>query len=422
MARASIKTLLPLDRFAAIVGMNPLHFNGVEDQTLAPGGKQELAPHNTCDDLLVQYPYQAADCVAREEIARAIADAETQITSWLGYSPAPAWVVDERVMLTRPFNPTFLNYSGRDVRNFWQQVKLGQGYVISGGVEAWSLIQSGVVVVYTDVDGDGYDEVATMAVPTSITDANEISVHYPGKVAAGDYTYEVRPITVRIAAGTATITCRREQLVGVEFIDRLVVGTADGQDNNDFLATVDVYRHYNDASQQAHLLWLQSWCNCSNAGCSQCEGVSQTACLMPTDERNGLVTPQPGTWDGTSVFTSSYLSECRMADKMRVWYRAGWRNQSLPMPNVQMDPDWERAVAYFALGLLDRPLCLCENLRAYTAYWTEDLASASSSAAGSMTTRVSNMLLDNPLGTTRGAIFAWRRISQNRVGEAVSNA
>jgi hypothetical protein len=213
VARASTRTLLPLDRFAAIVGMNPLHFNNVEDQTLAPGEKERLAPHNTCDDLMAQYPYQASDCVAREELAQSIADAEAIITQWLGYSPAPRWIADERVMLTRPPNPRMFSYSQRDVRSFWQQVKLDKGYVISGGVEAWSLVQAGAAVVYTDTDSDGYKETATILVPTSVTTADEISMHYPGKVAAGDYTWEVRPIKVSIAAGTATITCRREQLV-----------------------------------------------------------------------------------------------------------------------------------------------------------------------------------------------------------------
>lgn len=424
MARSSVKTLLPLDRFAAILGMNPLHFNGVEDQQMAPDQSRPLAPHNTCDDILVQFPYQASDCVARDEIARAIADAESQITSWLGYSPMPRWQADERVMLSRPPMPHALDYSGLDVRGFWQQVQLGRGYVISGGTEAWTLVQAGVVVAYTDTDGDGYKETATMAVVTSLTEADEIAVHYPGRAALGDYSWEVRPIEVRIAAGTATITCRREQLVGPQFINGLVVSVADGQDDADFLATVDVYRHWNDPSQQAQLLWLQTWCNCSDAGCAQCEGSSQTACLMPTNERIGLVTPQPGAWDASSsAFNSAYLLEYRAADKMRVWYRAGWRDKSQALPNIQMDPQWERAITYLALSMLDRPLCVCENIRAYTAHWTEDIAATTSSpSGGSMTIRVSDKILDNPLGTTRGAIFAWRQISQNRLGEAVDNA
>lgn len=423
MARASTKTLLPLDRFAAIVGVNPLHFNGIQDDLLSPDQSRMLAPHNTCDDILVQYSYQSADCVGREEIARAIADAESIITQWLGYPPASKWIADERVMLTRPAGPSLFNYTQRDVRGFWSQARLGQGYVIQGGVEAWSAIQLGVAVAYSDTDGDGYKETATIAVPTTLGVIDEISVHYPGKIAAGDYTWEVRPITVRIAAGTATITCRREQLVKTNFIEGLVVQVADGQDDTDFLATVDVYRHYNDPSQQAHLLWLQTWCSCAGAGCTNCEGSSQTACLMPTDERNGLVIPQPGTWDGVSEFDSAYLLECRGADKMRAWYRAGWRAKGLVAPMVQMEPDWERAITYLALTLLDRPLCTCENLRAYTMYWAEDLAGTSSTATGgSMTFRLSDAVLDNPFGTTRGAIYAWRRVREYRLGEAVDHA
>ena len=424
MARASTRTLLPLDRFAEIVGIHPLHFCQVVVDEVAPNQDRELAPAQTCGFPMLQYAWQASDRVGREEVARAIADAEAQITQWLRYSPLPTWVADEHVEMPQPANPMLFNAGGRDIRGFWNNVQLSQGYAISGGREAWSLIQAARPVVYTDTDGDGYDETATITVTTTVTERDEISIHYPGKASTGDYTWEVRPTTVSVAGGVATIVCRREQLVNAALQTALVVDDVDGMDDTLFLSTVDVYRHYNDPSVQVQFLWQQAWCDClAGQGCSRCQVASQNGCLSVRDTRRGLAMGQPGTWNAvTEEYDSSYWSDYRMPDRARVWYRAGWKDNTRVLPNIQMDPRWERAVAYLALSMLDRPLCSCESLKAYTAYWSDDLAATSSSpSGGTQTFRMSDRLLENPLGTTRAAIFVWRMIQENMIGEAVTN-
>lgn len=96
MARASTLTWLSLDRWAEIVGLNPLHFNGIT--TL-------LTPDSACnsgEDVWKQYPYQDAGKISREDLAEAIRDAENQIANYVGYNLLPDWVIDERHTTTRP--------------------------------------------------------------------------------------------------------------------------------------------------------------------------------------------------------------------------------------------------------------------------------------------------------------------------------
>jgi len=81
--------LLSLDRYAEILGMDPRWFNTVSHANLpVPTG-----PH--CDPFWFQREWQYVDYVSREELARAIYQAEMMIASSLGFFPAPNWVEAE---------------------------------------------------------------------------------------------------------------------------------------------------------------------------------------------------------------------------------------------------------------------------------------------------------------------------------------
>lgn len=72
MAVAKEPTLLALDRFAEILGINPAHFNQGASTTVMP-------MLTNCPDIYYQFAWQRADCVSREEIARGIRQAEEEI-------------------------------------------------------------------------------------------------------------------------------------------------------------------------------------------------------------------------------------------------------------------------------------------------------------------------------------------------------
>ena len=413
MARANVRTLLSLDRFAAVCGLNPIHFNGV----FVP----DIAPDSACSDPTLQYAWQGNDKVGREDIAQAIAQAEDAIHEWLGYLMRPDWVAQEPHGLAR----------GNTWR--WPRLKLDKGYVLTGGVENKTFIAN-EAVTYNDTDGDGYKETATVSIVTSVTaDPQEIALYYPSE--SGDDAWEIRPIKVAYNAqsSTFTVTFRREQAVVATALESADQHTrsVDGTNDANFLPSVDVYRHWNDPSTQVQFAWsveasqvpsgvLFSACSCGLPTCSSCMYAKQYGCLSIQDARLGVIVAQPGDWDGTtSTYVNNGYSMCTPPYRADVWYRSGRTQPRLARPLWDMDPMFERAIAYLALSYLDRPMCDCDAVESLVDYWSEDVTQSHSKGDESSSSRQSRAIMDIPLGTTRGAIQAWRMIQRERLGEAV---
>lgn len=409
MARAETRTLLPLDRFARIMGVNPLHFNGVF--------VEGLSPVTACEQPLMQYDWQTADGVSRESIAIAIADAEERIAQWLGFKPLPTFEVDERHAFQRPFSPGLFRYTLTQLDGRAEAVKLDYGHVVAGGIERRDVIQTSASVTYTDDDADSYSETATISVTTTVEDPNEIVVCLPGEGGAPEF--EVRPITVSIVNGAATITMRREQLVIPALYDRLDSTRAiDGANDSNFLTVVDVYRSWHDPSQQVQFLWENAGnsCGCGTTGCATCYIGAQFGCSTVRDYKLGLISGSPAVWDATtSSYTYSPYFVGRSPDKARWWYRAGYRDQTRARPMREMARKYERAISVMAASVLERPFCGCKTVEAASQYWREDFALLTQDHSF----RVSSKLLDNPLGTTRGAVEAWRIIHAEALGDGI---
>lgn len=405
MAIAIPKTHLSLDRWAEIIGMDPMHFNQITTSA------KQVA---TCSTVWKQYAWQENDQVSREDVAQAIQQAEETIEQYLGYRLLPCWEVDERVGTPRPADRTLFYSQSLDRMGFPLHVPTKWGHFISGGIEAKTLIDT-PAVVYSDEDADGYPETATVTVNTDI-DPGEIAVYFSGNSA--DDQWQIRPIrNIAVAGDNMTITLWRHQLVEPALWDALEPGPVDGDDDTNFVDTVDVYRRWNDPSQQVQLVWSPRAGNCAD-GC--CENGYQWGCLNARDNKLGLVYYQPGTWNAeTESFDAAKLSICRNPDKLRLWYYSGYRDERRRYPNLQMDPSMERAVTFYSLTLLDRPICGCNNLEKVVGKWTEDLGLQMTTAESSSRYDLSQRLIDNPLGTTRGAIFAWEIVLQRQQGRAV---
>lgn len=407
MARADTRTLLPLDRFANLCQIHPLLFNQVTTDFMAVQAQQSQS-NSACFSPFLQWAWQNADRVGREEIAQAIQTAEEHLARYLRFPVAPTWIRAERHVFPLPANPS-LPTAVFTPRYDWMTLQLDQGYIISGGVEAFSVVSAGAAIVYSDTDLDGYKETATITVATSLTDPAEIALFYPSVNA--DTAWEIRPITVTISGGNATIVCRREQLVLAAKLTSLTPQSIDGLVDSNFLTTVDVYRRYNDPSQQVEFLWY-------NEPCQESAGVyvTQTGILQVRDSRLGLVAVQPATWDGTSAWDAVPFAECRPPDALRFWYHAGYPSGTL----TYLDPMWERAVTYYALALLDRPLCGCKGIEAQLQRWREDLAMRRTGRAESASYALPSGALQNPFGTYRGALYAWERVKDFSVPIGVS--
>lgn len=376
---------LSLDRFAQVLGLHPLHFNQVQfgDSTL-------------CGVPVLQYAWQSADRTARENIAQAIAHAEALVESYLGYPLSSKWFVDEL-----PLKP-----------NRYLLKQCNQKSLIAGGVRATLVVESGAAITYSDVDSDTYDETATITVNVGTIPADELHVYYPGY--DGAYEYEIRPIHVSITAGVATITFRREQCLLIQYMTDMFDPVAQlGDDDTLFLTEVDVYREYNDDSIQAELISFAAGC-CAE-GCIRCTESEQTACLGMRDKRNGIVAISPAVYSrATSAWYVGGLCAAS-ASKVRLHYCAGPSSHN-------MTPEWERTIARFALSLLEHPICKCSYVGSIGNFWREDLAVQEGFGGNLMRSAVQNVIIQCPLGTTRGAVAAWRMIQQEQIGSAAIHA
>ncbi len=397
MAIASTRTLLPLDRFFRIAGIHPLHANQVTVQTIADA--------NFCGVPILQYSWQDADRTGREEIAEMIAATETRIMEYLNFALRPDFFANFPVSYPQPRNPEIFSTSSYDIRSLVRAIWIGQGYLSSGGQEAKTFLGT-PTITYTDVDSDGYYETATVTVTgfDPLTAPAEIAIYYPGN--SGADTYEIKPISVIISSGTATIICRREQLVLPTLLFGLNVTAVDGLDNTAFSASVDVYRHWLDPSQQqVEFRWEQSpWVPGSKALVFATQGGG----ILVRDGKLGWADLEAAHWDApTQQYLYDAFNSTRMPDTVRLWFKAGY-----PLDNKNnMASVWERCVTYLTLATLDRPLCQCSSLETFTKYWAFDWAQN----APDHNQQVSRKFLDNPLGTTRAARFVWDAIQRYKL-------
>ena len=190
---------------------------------------------------------------------------------------------------------------------------------------------------------------------------------------------------------------------------------ADGTVDGDFIDEVDIYRVRNDPSQQVTLQW--------EPGPEHRRVVTDYATqtgsfILRGDRRLSNIAFFPGTWNATlERFDAAGLSVERIPDSLKLWYYAGLRDLNQASPIDTMSPEWARTVAIYSASMLDRTPCQCSTF--WWDRWSQDM-SFSSGATELASYNISARDLDNPFGTRRGAIYAWKRVS--RSGAAIGRS
>lgn len=408
-----VPTKLSPFEWAKWMGIHPLAFAGV---TI---GETQAKSRSAW----FQHEWHTSDMVSRDEVARAIAKAESDMESVLGFRLAPSWEIDEWQPTARPNRRELFNLNNTGLRGFGQTAECNWHHLISGGIEAKEVISAGAAIAYTSTfPPDAYLDQAEVLVPTSVVDACEIAVYYPGH--NGEEKWRIRPIDVTISNATATIHFRRELALvetQIESYDVENIRAAAGETDDNFLTQVDVYRRYNDPQSQVQLVWEPppGICDgCGGAGCAACQFSSQTGCLLlRSDPRLAQVVYKPASWNATSLdFDDAALAVGRQPDIVRLYYYAGFRDKALVCPVNDMSAEWTQAVAVYAAALLDRETCAPGD---FVERWQTDLA-FTTGADQLASYSISRSDLDNPFGTRRGAVVAWKKVS--RFEGAISRA
>lgn len=330
MAIANTPTLLPLDRYAAVMGIDPLVFNGAVAGCLGgqPGG---------CSDvwLMGNGRYAGIDYLAEH-----IAHAEAVLADYLCTPMAPTWITDEasggfaRHASFRPQQP-------RTALVFSTRYKHVAGFVVRNA----SKLGDGAVA-YSDVDGDGYSEVATVTLALAEEpDLTTVRLYLPGEADPAD---EIRPFDrVIYDGGNLTFTLPTYFLLKPA-VRQAAQTAVDVCEADNLLTTVEVWQE-TAVAQDATLTY-------DSSQCQACATTTATTCLQLVDGRRGRArAPLAGCYIGlpqTAVYS----------------YRAG-----LPLTRDGR-LQFERAIALLATARMGQDICNCGvNIRTLD-YYRRDMS------------------------------------------------
>jgi len=425
--------LLPLESFRHILSYSPWHFHGL----VASSGPAVL--QSGCNQVVRQYAWQNAQAAGRHEVIEALITAEQKLFEYLRYRVAPSYVV-ETLAYPRFLDPTLYRWTPADSTGRFISVETSEKYVQAIGVETRTLIQAAVAVTYSKTYAAlPYDDLATISVATSVTDPDQIEVYFaaadrydgssiPATGDAGDAArFQLRPLTVRISGGVATITGPAWL-----FVKPLLYEAGENlspADAANFAATVDVYRRFTDPdgttidTSQAVLIWESApcggfwWC-CDGSGVVGTDPAATATAIARAgirDSRRGLVAPGPAAYDTTAAtWSGASFTAGFEPDRLLLRYRAG-----LPLVNGQMAASWQTTVARLAMAELSEKLLGCETASRELHRWQFDLA-RSAGANDEQYGAISASDLDNPIGTRRGQVEAWKAIRNLRITPGVS--
>jgi len=415
-------TLLSLDRYAKIMGINPAHFWSAYAPDLNP---QVFPLGGQCSNIWPHYSWQKSDQVSHYDLAVAIKQAEDEIARYTNFWPAPKWITNEVHKYPAHYNHTAYGLMW-NVRGQKKSIAARWGKIISPGQRAVSLIGTATVagasLVYSDEDGDGLAETATVSLATTLTDANEINVYFSSK--SGAQSWEIRDARSKSISG-GVFTGVYDSWLFIDPDTRGAFPTSDGfsainiSTTANYVSTVDAYREYTDTTaKSAQLYWERQpnntglFCSiCGGVGCESCTLISQDGCAHIRDVRHGFLVPEAATYDAdTAQWIGVATTECREPDQVKIWYYAGDLSDEFlsDATHLRLSDWWAQSIAWLATARLERTLCNCNNVTALADHLRTDLAESSGDVSRFLPTEK----LLNPLGTKRGEVIVWDRISK----------
>lgn len=314
---------------------------------------------------------ECCDCDAvwkqsdRDGLAIALAQAEEMREQELGYHLSPKYTDDEEL----PYGQPFL---------------LKKKHLIEIGSGKCDDIQSGVALTLSNGGGVINDPVV-VNVPTTVTDPSEIKVFYSsGDVETGE-DVEIKPLSVVIAGGIATIVIIRPRLITWEAANSNCDPASLYSDDANFITTIDVKRCYTDPGDGAFLVW-------DGSCCPQCNFVEITQQLYPKIEHSRIaeVSWKMGTYSAGVWTPVCCLSHHCTPTRIRVSYLSG--RQSSVNTEIQ--------TCRLAHTLL--PNIIPDRINLCAGCWKEDQVIEKNFT---------------PYGNRTGAYAAWMSDSRAKVGQ-----
>lgn len=409
---------LALSEWYDIMGINPWHGFQLSNELMPIDSK--------CNTITCERAWMDADRVGRHEIRRAINRAEELLFQYLNYWPTKRFR-EVTLQYPRLGNHALHRFVNSDPTGHWISLQMPEGQIQSLGYKAESapVLAS---VTYSDLDGDGLYETATVvaSVPSG-TLPGEVVVQFSSiDLGALPDSPDIAVREVSIAGTTATITIDSWNLVcPIKYQKAKCVplnpnsfyqSTSFAPTPNAYVLAyqVNVFRRRADPTgttqntAQAVLIWesepYPAWSRCCyNFGSDRSSDPSAVRYAIARggirDSSAGIIYLGDSVYDQDSQTWSGRISwlECRAPDRVIVRYEAG-----------STDNAWKTVIARLAAAELTRPICACTNANKELAEWQWDL----SRNGGTDEVYSSPQDLTNPLGARRGHIHAWRSIQR----------
>jgi len=400
--------MVTLKRWYNLMGINPWHGYQLAG-TLVPLDSR-------CNSLVYEYAYQNANRAGRREIRESIERAYSQFKTYAHFEPRTTY---KTVTIPYPKLADYMlqRFTANDDQGRWLSLKLPDGYIQQLGVEQSTFIAS-VSLTFQDLNSDGLFETATCtATVPSGTTAQDIQIRFASADLFDDSDATIDPRSISVVGTTATITLDSYTLVrpilytGInsQGYDPSVLPPTAG---SPYASAIDVYTvecnsdgyTLNDA--QAVLVWQSrplpalgySWLfNTSTTDPSSAKYAIARGGIRNAEQ--GIVYIGQSVYDATSGTFSGRLdfSNCAPPDQVIIRYKCG-------VSGTQYD----QTIARLAAAELAKPICACEPANKTLGEWQFDLARTGASDEIYQTPGDA----DNPLGSRRGHIFAWRTIQQ----------
>jgi len=288
------------------------------------------------------------------------------------------------------------------------------GYAWYGGRRATDLLATDDWVAL-DADGDGFNEWVVFTIPDMDADldpcevrayfkeyleADKVNCRTDPNSLGADPAWEVRPAYASMVGTTLTVRIPKWCIFKPHLQEAHNAAGIDADDGvNSYVDELLFYREYNDPEYQVQFLWGEPGCRTA-----ACATSIQAGCFGISDPRGGIVTPQPGTWDGDSFSLASW-TEIREPDSVRFWYRAGYVPEVRPGCEP-LSEYWANLIAILASSRLERPLCACSAAQSKVDTWRMDVT-----RSDEVSFQLGMDALECPLGHRRGEVYVWKHLT-----------
>jgi len=361
--RSEFENCLSIAEYARLVGLNPWTLAQFGCMYTNPAGQAVSfgdCCSEGCDAPYFEYMWNR-EKLARDEISRAIQQAELMISTQLGY-----WVCPKQFTEEWNFNPqTYDNACGNGLYNH-----CGEPYPHN---LPWAHLQQTGTQVLTLIDTVGVNRASTRP-PVELLDTftsdpfpipddttvDQICAFFTEADRLGEplLQWQIRPFNVTIdsSGGTGNWTAIISGGAYLLVVPALYLAQqpealcADEDDN--YVIEIDIYLKTVDRTAQGDLIW----CDC-------CEESTQPACFTIYNRESGIIGANGATLndDDPPILICDGATRCTCGRgathpcKIRAHYIAGYPLQ----PNGQMDVHHALEVAHLATTLLQCNFCKC---------------------------------------------------------------